>query len=114
MSEVKKNTIIVEPGYPCRDTCNVREYEPGDDAALAAGRLIARELPLSGEWQIVGEYEWGDQSVRCFARWNKATGSTQIVKSHGSEEDLQLDHLGNLWELRWVSDTSQWDYRLVG
>lgn len=118
MSEVKKNTIIVDPDYPgSRNTCDVRQYEPGDDAALAAGRVFARELPLSGEWQEIDAYEWGDQCVVCFARWNKYTGRTQIAKAHGNSEDLRLDSLGNLWELRWDGSwdgSGKWDQRLVG
>ena len=111
---VSKSAIIIEPGYPCRDTCNVRAARSYDAAALAAGRLIARDLPLSGEWIKESSYQWGDQPVACFARWNKVTRSTQIEKAHGSEEDLYLDPIGNLWELRWNSDTSQWDHQLVG
>ena len=114
MKEIKKNTIIVAPHYFYNDICDVREYQPGDDAALAAGRISAHDLPLSGEWVEVKEYEWGDQCVACYARWNKYTGKIQIEKAHGREEDLYLDQLGNLWELRWNSDKYAWDHRLVG
>jgi len=115
MSEVKKNTVVVDPDYPgSRNTCNVREYTPDDASALAAGRISAHELPLSGEWQAQTAYEWGDQRVACYARWNKATSRVQVVKAHGNDEDLYLDPLGNLWELRWNSASGRWDKRLVG
>ena len=114
MSEVKKNTIIVDPDYRSRNTCDVREYREDDASALAAGRISAHELPLSGEWQRVDEYEWGDQKALCYARWNKATGSVQIAKAHGYDEDLYLDQRGNLWDLRWNQADDKWDRRLVG
>ena len=115
MSEVNKNTIIVDPDYPgSRNTCNVREYTPDDDDALAAGRIFAHDLPLSGEWREEKAYEWGDQWVVCFARWNRNTGSVQVVKAHGSEEDLRLDSLGNLWEYHWNPSADKWDRRLIG
>ena len=114
MKEVKKNTIIVAPHAHYSDICDVREYQPGDDAALVAGRIYAHDLPLSGEWVKEDAYEWGDQCVACFARWNKATSSIQIVKAHGNEEDLWLDSLGNLWESRWNSDADKWDRWLIG
>ena len=115
MKEIKKNTIIVDPDYPgSRNTCNVREYTPDDDAALAAGRIFSHELPLSVEWREEKAYEWGDQCVVCFARWNKATGKIQIEKAHGNNEDLCLDSLGFLWELRWDPSGDKWDRRLIG
>jgi hypothetical protein len=115
MKEVKKNTIIVDPDYPGSwNTCDVREYTPDDDDALAAGRVFAHELPLSGEWVKEDAYEWGDQRVMCYARWNKTTGTVQIEKAHGYDEDLYLDSLGNLWEYRWNSTADKWDRRLIG
>ena len=115
MSEVKKNTIIVDPDYPgSRNTCNVREYTPDDDAALTAGRIFAHDLPLSGEWVKEDAYEWGDQKALCYARWNKYTCSVQIEKAHGYDEDLYLDSIGYLWELRWNSTADKWERRLVG
>ncbi len=115
LEKIKKNTVVIDPDYPgSMNTCDVREYEPGDDAALAAGRVFARELPLSGEWREVKDYEWGDQLVACFARWNRNTGRVQVVKVHGPEEDLRLDSLGNLWEYHWNDAADKWDRRLVG
>ena len=113
-TEVKKNTIIIVPYPGSSNTCDVREYRENDAAALAAGRVFSRELPLSGEWQEETAYEWGDQCVACFARWYKATGRVQIEKAHGSEEDLCLDELGKLWECRWNSAEDKWDHRLIG
>jgi hypothetical protein len=113
-SEVKKNMIIIDPDFPgSRNTCDVREYEPGDDAALAAGRVFAHELPLDGAWTLIPEYEWGDQKALCYARWNKATNNIQIVNVHGYDEDLRLDSLGNLWEYHWNPSADRWDRRLV-
>ena len=115
MKKIKKNTIIVDPDYPgSRNTCDIREYTPDDDDALAAGRVFSHELPLSGEWVKEDAYEWGDQRVVCFARWNKATGRVQIVKAHGYDEDLYLDQLGNLWEYHWNPSADKWDRRLIG
>ena len=115
MPEVKKNTIIVDPDYPgSRNTCDVRAYTDDDAASLAAGRIFSHELPLSGEWVKEDAYEWGDQRVVCYARWNKATGMVQVVKAHGFEEDLWLDQLGNLWELRWNPSGDKWDRWLIG
>ena len=111
---LKKNTIIIDPHSFYKDICDVREPKPGDDAALAAGRISAHDLPLSGEWQEEKAYQWGDQCVACFARWNKYTGKIQIAKAHGSEEDLWLDSSGTLWECRWNSDADRWDRQLVG
>ena len=114
MKEIKKNTIIVDPNYPGGNACNVREYREDDAAALAAGRVFSRDLPLSGEWIQEKAYEWGHQKALCYARWNKATSSVQIVKAHGSEEDLCLDSLGNLWECRWNPSGDKWDHQLIG
>ena len=114
MSEVKKNTIIVDPDFPSRNTCDIREYTPADAAALAAGRIYAHELPLSGEWQEEPAYEWGMQRAACYARWNRHTGRVQIVKAHGMDEDLRLDDLGNLWYYRWDDIESAWDRQIVG
>ena len=115
MNTNEKNTIIVDPDYPgSRNTCNVREYTPDDAAALAAGRIFAHDLPLSGEWVKEDAYEWGDQKALCYARWNKYTSALQIEKAHGYDEDLYLDSIGYLWELRWNSTADKWDRRLIG
>ena len=53
VSKMKKdlnNKIIIDPDYPWNYVCNIREYTPDDAAALAAGRVFAHDLPLSGEW----------------------------------------------------------------
>ena len=118
VSKMKKdlnNKIIIDPNYPgSSNTCNVREYREDDAAALAAGRVFAHELPLSGEWVKEDAYEWGDQCVACFARWNKVTSSVQIVKAHGEDEDLRLDQLGNLWKYYWNPATEKWEPFLIG
>jgi hypothetical protein len=116
MSEaIKKNAVIVDSNYPgSSNTCNVREPRESDAAALAAGRVFARELPLSGEWQACEEYEWGHQKALCYARWNKHTTSVQIAKAHGSDEDLCLDKLGNLWKCYWNPEKERWDPVLIG
>ena len=114
MSEVKKNTGIVDSNYPgSSNTCNIRPAREGDAAALAAGRVFARELPLSGEWQACEEYEWGHQKALCYARWNKASG-IQIAKAHGDDEDLRLDNKGALWKYYWDPNTEKWDPVLIG
>ena len=117
MSEaIKKNIVIIDSNYPGSSTCNVREYreDKDDAAALAAGRVFARELPLSGEWQACEEYEWGHQKALCYARWNKHTTSVQIAKAHGEDEDLRLDQLGNLWKYYWNPNVEKWDPVLIG
>ena len=117
MSEaIKKNIVIVDSNYPGSSTCNIREYreDKDDAAALAAGRVFARELPLSGEWVKQEKYEWGHQKALCYTRWNKATGKVQIVKAHGPDEDLRLDKLGDLWKYYWDPNAEKWDpYRIA-
>ena len=113
-TEVKKNSIIVGRDYMCSNTCNIREYTPDDDDALAAGRAFSHELPLSGEWVKQEEYEWGCQKALCYARWNKATGRVQIEKAHGDDQDLRLDSQGNLWWCLWDPYADKWDCQLIG
>lgn len=115
MKETLENTIIIDPDWPgCGNACDVREYEPGDDAALAAGRVSSRDLPLDGAWTLIPEYEWGDQKALCYARYLAGVGRVQIVKAHGLNEALDLDEHGNLWYSLYNEVEGAWVNEIVG